>query len=572
MEEEPANSDFFFDISPRSPTDNKGKKKNKKNKKGIDFIDYAKNNGIEINLQYEDTRSSGQSEKNEKRENNPRNILKRHKSENPSNNNINKHHYSSNLNNEKIKNNNINNHKGDNNKDEEKKQTYFFNINEDFGFKDSNSNENDSDEENIEEDDFQTNPENNIHNEFLKMNDGKFDRNNPNIYLNPNQNLQINFCHNQPNSNSFQFCNSTQNNPIAEQINNPAYNNMNLIQQQNFYNNNNSNQQLNMLLNKSYQQSQFQNYLVNQQNKNMVPQFMNQQQFVNFQSQPQLQMNVNLLKQNKFDKSGITPNQFMMRSPMMSQQAIAGQAQLNFYNNQNLNNSMDNSMHMNIEQYNNQMSSYSVSEENVIKIIDFYFSQPYLNMDSYIREAMDEDGWVPIEIILTFKKINAMQITREIIINSLNELGSDIVEYKMNDNRTLLRNKDFEKFKNELKSIAQIKSEKEMRRNQLIQQKMVEEENKKRQMYQMLMQQRQMQNSMNNNNSMMNNMGMSLQNNMGINQYQAQMQANALMSNQMQMNQLMIQQRQQQQMMQQNLLNLQMQKQYQQSMFWNNVK
>merc|ERR1712217_23490 len=49
------------------------------------------------------------------------------------------------------------------------------------------------------------------------------------------------------------------------------------------------------------------------------------------------------------------------------------------------------------------------------KQLEYYFSIKNMNEDKFLREVMDESGWVTIETILQFKRMKALGATKELV-------------------------------------------------------------------------------------------------------------------------------------------------------------
>ncbi|XP_050109336.1 la-related protein 1A-like [Malus sylvestris] len=68
--------------------------------------------------------------------------------------------------------------------------------------------------------------------------------------------------------------------------------------------------------------------------------------------------------------------------------------------------------------------------DNIIKQIEYYFSDENLKKDRYLISLMDDQGWVPITTIADFKRVKKMCTDIAFIIDSL--LGSTTVEVQVN--------------------------------------------------------------------------------------------------------------------------------------------
>merc|ERR1712003_596104 len=49
------------------------------------------------------------------------------------------------------------------------------------------------------------------------------------------------------------------------------------------------------------------------------------------------------------------------------------------------------------------------------KQLEYYFSTKNMNEDQYLRAVMDDEGWVTIETILTFKRMKHLGATKELV-------------------------------------------------------------------------------------------------------------------------------------------------------------
>jgi la-related protein 1 len=58
--------------------------------------------------------------------------------------------------------------------------------------------------------------------------------------------------------------------------------------------------------------------------------------------------------------------------------------------------------------------------------IDFYFSDANLLTDEYLKKNMDAEGWVPISLIASFRRVQMLTNNIELILNSLR--ASNVVE------------------------------------------------------------------------------------------------------------------------------------------------
>ncbi|CAH9105824.1 unnamed protein product [Cuscuta europaea] len=62
----------------------------------------------------------------------------------------------------------------------------------------------------------------------------------------------------------------------------------------------------------------------------------------------------------------------------------------------------------------------------IVNQIDYYFSSENLIKDMYLRKEMDQQGWVPVKLIASFKKVAELTDDIELIVNALKT--SSVVE------------------------------------------------------------------------------------------------------------------------------------------------
>ena len=73
------------------------------------------------------------------------------------------------------------------------------------------------------------------------------------------------------------------------------------------------------------------------------------------------------------------------------------------------------------------------SDDNDMKIIrqvEYYFGDANLNRDKFLLEQIgkDEEGWVPISVLLTFKRLAALSTDSNIIADALMKSDSGLLE------------------------------------------------------------------------------------------------------------------------------------------------
>ncbi|CAG2177502.1 unnamed protein product [Oppiella nova] len=79
-----------------------------------------------------------------------------------------------------------------------------------------------------------------------------------------------------------------------------------------------------------------------------------------------------------------------------------------------------------------QEDSQSVANEletKIIRQIEYYFSDINLSKDKFLKELIPkDDGWVTFEILLTFKRLNALSGDKEVIVKALRKSSSNLLE------------------------------------------------------------------------------------------------------------------------------------------------
>ena len=73
------------------------------------------------------------------------------------------------------------------------------------------------------------------------------------------------------------------------------------------------------------------------------------------------------------------------------------------------------------------------SEDNdskIIRQVEYYFGDANLNRDKFLLEQIgkDEEGWVPISVLLTFKRLAALSTDSNIIADALMKSDSGLLE------------------------------------------------------------------------------------------------------------------------------------------------
>uniref|UniRef100_A0A0D9XK14 HTH La-type RNA-binding domain-containing protein n=1 Tax=Leersia perrieri TaxID=77586 RepID=A0A0D9XK14_9ORYZ len=80
-------------------------------------------------------------------------------------------------------------------------------------------------------------------------------------------------------------------------------------------------------------------------------------------------------------------------------------------------------------------------EKKIRDQIEYYFSENNLCEDLHLKLLMDENGWVPLELVAGFPRVRALTATLEMVQNSL--LSSNVVEV---ENGYIRRRMGWEKY------------------------------------------------------------------------------------------------------------------------------
>lgn len=79
-------------------------------------------------------------------------------------------------------------------------------------------------------------------------------------------------------------------------------------------------------------------------------------------------------------------------------------------------------------------------EQKIIKQVEYYFGDINLPRDKFLKAKTEEDdGWVTIEVLLSFKKLASISEDPEIIANALKKCESGLLEVS-EDNKKVRRN------------------------------------------------------------------------------------------------------------------------------------
>ena len=401
-------------FSDEKGTTKKNKKKNKgKNKKKneIDLFDYAKEKGLDINLQYEDPKPvefdfdkknyNNNSKINQPYNKEPNTEKKENKIEMKEKEKVN--------NKKEEKKKNQQNKKGDNNKKPDNKS--------------ENNNEN-YDEEYKEEkyDNFK-------YDEYFKNDNNYFKeqnyQNEKNYYNNYNNNS---------NNNNFNNKNSNnRNNYNRKNYNNNYYN-------YNDYNNNYNN-------NYKKKNNSIAVEIPDNQKKESETESQNNSNQKSNQNQ-NVKNNVNNIPNNRINQINIQNNiynQFFQANLISNYQAEM--MRMNYFSGmENLNSNL----------YSDKLFT-PLTDTGTVEMLDKFFSEKNLNRDLNLRKNMDpETGNVPLNFILNLNKMKSLELSQEKISQYIQRVGSDVIELVNINGEYYLKPKNFEEIKKRLISIEQI--------------------------------------------------------------------------------------------------------------------
>lgn len=79
-------------------------------------------------------------------------------------------------------------------------------------------------------------------------------------------------------------------------------------------------------------------------------------------------------------------------------------------------------------------------ENKIIKQIEYYFGDINLPRDKFMQEKIKEDdGWVSLEVLLTFKRLASLTTDEEVIVKAIENSNSGLVAVS-EDKKKLRRN------------------------------------------------------------------------------------------------------------------------------------
>lgn len=74
---------------------------------------------------------------------------------------------------------------------------------------------------------------------------------------------------------------------------------------------------------------------------------------------------------------------------------------------------------------------WTIKEKNVLCFCDcseYYFSEENLLRDFFLRRKMDSEGYLPINLIATFHRVQALSTDYEVVIDAIKD--SEVLELK----------------------------------------------------------------------------------------------------------------------------------------------
>jgi hypothetical protein len=373
-------------------------KKIKKNNRGVDFLDYAKNNGIDLKIQYEDVTAERSDYKDYNKKNNTEFI---NKSENNNRNNFNKKENFTNFGDNRQRNGGYYNHY--NSQQNSNHYNYNSGRNNNFQYNQYNQKMNNK---NYSNQSYYHNKKNNSN---YQQNNGQ-NYNNYHHKRNQGNDHDDNY-YNYRNTNNF-----NNKGKFARPINGNKYDSMS-AQNYNF-NPLMGNQGINMPgnmngMNMYESQVPIQNpqaYMLYQQ---QMSDYLNAQAYMYHEMQTQSNPNVNA---NRSDQ----------------------------YINANYN--------INVNQQQNVQQDFVKQEETLFEMFEQYFSEDNLNNDYLIRSSLDDEGYLNSMHILNWNNMIQKGVTLEQLRDTFKDEASKIVESKVNSDGSLgLRNRNWESIKEKLK-------------------------------------------------------------------------------------------------------------------------
>ncbi|EDV31475.1 uncharacterized protein Dana_GF15376 [Drosophila ananassae] len=75
-------------------------------------------------------------------------------------------------------------------------------------------------------------------------------------------------------------------------------------------------------------------------------------------------------------------------------------------------------------------TDFSKQERAIIRQVEYYFGDANLNRDKFLREQIgkNEDGWVPLSVLITFKRLASLSTDFEEIVAALNKSEEGLIQ------------------------------------------------------------------------------------------------------------------------------------------------
>jgi len=182
---------------------------------------------------------------------------------------------------------------------------------------------------------------------------------------------------------------------------------------------------------------------------------------------------------NKFDKfNQHLPQMMSMMPPQYNPYSMQGnnfnqnqnQNQGGFYQNQNQGgNFYQQQQHSMKPTFESGITLFDATDESIVKFLEQYFGLENLNKDLYLRNRIDENGFIDCEEIANHNKLKKFGISIERLIEVLNEnVEHPIIEANSTqNNRVIVRNREWDKIKDKLltkEHIYQVKKDNKINR------------------------------------------------------------------------------------------------------------
>jgi len=101
-------------------------------------------------------------------------------------------------------------------------------------------------------------------------------------------------------------------------------------------------------------------------------------------------------------------------------------------------------------------------EKTILQYLEYYFSLDNLNRDYFMRTKIDEEGFIDAQEIVNFNKMKVKGVSMDKIAEVLNETENSLIESKIEGERLLLRNRDWDVIREKLLPIEYLLQQKKM--------------------------------------------------------------------------------------------------------------